>query len=293
VKPAMFQYRRPETLDETLALLNTHCDEAAVLAGGQSLMPMLNLRVAQPAILIDINQVPELDTIRRTDDGISIGARARHNDVLRSSDVAASLPLLTQAMEHVAHEAIRNRGTFGGSLALADPAAELPACTVCLGGEVVAASVRGERRIGAADFFQDVYTTALDADELIVRISFPQFDAKWRFAFDEVARRHGDFAIAGLAMALRIDNDVIVDARIACTGIEPVSRRLSDVEGCFIGSELNEPKVRARACTALCDTLSPTEGGEFPSAYRLHIASALLERLAESLSAGDHEEKRA
>jgi carbon-monoxide dehydrogenase medium subunit len=291
VKPAVFQYRRPETLDEALALLNAHCGDAAVLAGGQSLMPMLNLRVAQPAILIDINQVPELDAIRCSENGTSIGARARHNDVLQSADIAARLPLLTQAMKHVAHEAIRNRGTFGGSLALADPAAELPACTVCLGGEIVALSVRGERRIASADFFEDVYTTALEADELIVRVSFPQFDPQWRFAFDEVARRRGDFAIAGLAMAMRCEDGIVVNARVASAGIEPASRRLSEVEKCFIGSDLNEPQIRARARAALCETLSPTEGGDFPSSYRIHIAGALLERLVERLSSGDHEEK--
>jgi carbon-monoxide dehydrogenase medium subunit len=289
LKPAIFQYRRPETLAEALALLNEHHDDAAVLAGGQSLMPMLNLRVAQPAILIDINQVPELDAICCADEGVSIGGRARHNDVLRSADVANNLPLLTQAIGHVAHEAIRNRGTFGGSLALADPAAELPACTVCLGGEIVAASVRGERRIEAGDFFQDVYTTALETDELIARVAFPRFDAKWSFAFDEVARRHGDFAIVGLAMAVRHEDGLIVEARVSCAGVEPASRRLTEVENCFIGFDLQEPEIRARARAALSDTLSPTEGGEFPPAYRIHVAGELLERLTEKLSGSNLE----
>jgi len=284
VKPVVFQYRNPKTLSEALALLSEYRDDVAVLSGGQSLMPMLNLRVAQPAMLVDINLVNGLDAIRCDDDGVSIGGRTRHNDVLRSAAVAKNLPLLTQAMTHVAHEAIRNRGTLGGSLALADPAAELPACTVCLGGKIVAASVDGERRIDASDFFLDMYTTALDAHEVIVRVEFPRFDPNWRFAFDEVARRHGDFAVAGLAMAMRCEDGIVVDARIAFTGVEPMPRRLSDVEACFIGSRLDEPDNRIRARTALCDTLSPIDSGEFPPAYRVHVAGELLERLAAQLA---------
>lgn len=285
MKPARFQYARPETLAETLTLLNEH-EAAAVLAGGQSLMPMLNLRVAQPEILVDINLVPQLGEICRSDGGLSIGARARHNEVLRSPDVAACVPLLTQTLAHVAHEAIRNRGTFGGSLALADPAAELPACTVCLGGEIVVASLGGERRIAAEDFFQGVYTTALEPGELIVRIDFPLFDAEWRFAFDEVVRRHGDFAIAGLALAVRCEDDVVTQARIVFAGVEEAPRRLSAVEDCLVGSALADRGSRMRTLAALREHLSPMESREFPPEYRTHVAAGLLDRLIGRL-AGD------
>lgn len=286
MKPALFQYARPDTLVQALKLLDEHGASAAVLAGGQSLMPMLNLRVAQPEVLIDINLVPELGEIRRSGHGLSIGGRARHNDVLRSPEVHTCLPLLTQTLTHVAHEAIRNRGTFGGSLALADPAAELPACTVCLGGEIVAASVGGERRIAAGDFFRDIYTTALEANELIVRVEFPEFDANWRFSFDEVVRRHGDFAIVGLALALRCENDLVTEARIVFSGVESAPRRLEAAENCLIGSALTDRNSRTVAIEAARAHLAPVEGGEFPPAYRIHVAGALLDRLVGRLANG-------
>jgi carbon-monoxide dehydrogenase medium subunit len=279
MKPPRFEYACPQSLSEALDLLHQHKADAAVLAGGQSLMPMLNLRVARPGILIDINRIPELDTISNSGGCVSIGARARHNDVLRSPLVRSHVPLLAQALEHVAHEAIRNRGTLGGSLALADPAAELPACAVCLGAEIVAQSVRGERRVAASDCFRGLYTTAIEPDEIITRVDFPIAQPEWGFRFDEVARRHGDFAIAGLALGMRCEGAIVVDCRIVFSGVETSPRRIPELEGIFIGAELADSDRLTRAKERLTSVLEPLEGGELPPEYRLHVARELLARV--------------
>jgi aerobic carbon-monoxide dehydrogenase medium subunit len=279
VKPARFAYARPETLGEALALLTKYGSDASILAGGQSLMPMLNLRVAQPAILIDINDIPDLDTVAECNNRIVVGGRVRHNDALHSPLLAASNSLLVHALPHVAHAAIRNRGTLGGSLALADPAAELPACAVCLDAEIAAVSHRGERVISAADFFQGVYATALEPDEMITRVAFPVLDASWHVGFDEVARRSGDFAIAALALAVKVIDRRIMDCRIAFAGVESHARRLSEVERALTGALISDLHVRAAASEILTNVLEPLEEGQYPPAYRRHLARALLNRL--------------
>jgi carbon-monoxide dehydrogenase medium subunit len=279
LKPARFAYARPQTLAEALALLATHGSDAAILAGGQSLMPMLNLRMSQPAILIDINAVPDLGVIVLSDRQLVIGGRARHNDVLHSPLLAASGSLLAQALPYVAHAAIRNRGTLGGSLALADPAAELPACATCLEAKIVTVSARGERVIPASDFFQGLYTTALEQDELIHRVVFPVLDASWNVEFDEVARRRGDFAITALALAVKVDDHRIAECRIAFSGIETCSRRLPSVEAALTGSLLTDLSARAAAFDSLSHSLEPLEEGEYPGSYRRQLARVLLDRL--------------
>jgi carbon-monoxide dehydrogenase medium subunit len=285
MKPSRFEYACPETLPEALALLRRHNGDAAILAGGQSLMPMLNLRIAKPTILIDINRVPQLDAITYAGGVLSIAARARHNDVLRSPVVKKHAPLLTQALEHVAHEAIRNRGTLGGSLALADPAAELPACVVCMDATVVVLSLRGERAVPAAQFFQGLYTTALEPDEIIARVDIPTMPG-WRFGFDEAARRHGDFAIAGVAVGMRFERKTITDCRIVFSGVEASPRRLPAIESLFTRTEQGAEDVANRAKAALGENLEPLEGGEYPPAYRLHVAGELLARVARNLTSG-------
>lgn len=285
MKPPRFDYRRPQTLAEAVELLDYHAGDAAILAGGQSLMPMLNLRVAQPAVLIDINAVPELDRIGRAGDRLSIGGRACHNDVFRSADVADAAPLLTAALEYVAHEAIRNRGTLGGSLALADPAAELPACMVCLDAEIVAASVKGERRIPAGAFFQGLYTTALAPNEILARVDVPVASAGWRFGFDEVARRRGDFAMAGVALAVREESDVVTACRISLLGVEMSPRRMEAAEACLLNAPLGTSANIAAALSALRDMLDPIEGGEISPEYRIHVACELLARTIRRMAA--------
>ena len=284
MKPPRFDYVRPETLAEALALLDRHGGDASILAGGQSLMPMLNLRVAQPAVLIDINVVPELDRIALAGGRLSLGGRARHNDVLRSAEVAGAAPLLRLALEHVAHEAIRNRGTLGGSLSLADPAAEMPACMVCLGAEIVAVSVNGERRIPADQFFQGLYTTALEPNELLARVEVPVAAPHWRFAFDEVARRRGDFAMAGVALAVLEENGRVTDCRLTLLGVEMSPRRMQTVEACLLNEALGTDNAIVAAQTALRDTLEPIEGGDIPPDYRVHVAGELLARMVRRLA---------
>ena len=287
MKPPRFEYACPQSLAETLDLLDEHKSNAAVLAGGQSLVPILNLRMAKPVVVIDINRIPDLDTISSSDRHISIGARARQNDVLRSPQVRMHLPLLAQALEHVAHEAIRNRGTLGGSLALADPAAELPACAVCLDAEIIVRSNRGERKITASDFFQGIYSTALEGDEIITRIDFPIEDPLWRFRFDEIARRQGDFAVAGLAFAARYDEAKVTECRIVFAGVEEAPRRIPQLEEIFIGANVADEENIERAKAAVADVIEPLTGGELSPAYRLHVVRELLAQVVRDLAHPD------
>jgi len=276
MKPALFSYARPETLAEALSLLAEHGSDAAVLAGGQSLMPMLNLRFARPAHLIDIKRVPGLDRIAVEDGKLVIGALTRHVDVLVSALVREHAPLLGMALAHVAHAAIRNRGTFGGCLALADPAAELPACAVCLDAEIIIASAGGERRTPAREFFRGIYTTALADGEMILRVEFP-VQTGWSWDFDEVARRHGDFAMAGLALGLRREGGRIAECRIVFCGVEAAPRRIEPVEALVCAPDGSAPAMKALR-DALAAALEPIESNEYPPAYRIRLAGVLLER---------------
>ena len=199
MKAPRFAYARPASVAEALALLDKHRDDARVLAGGQSLVPMLNFRVAAPRILIDINRIAALSGIKVTKSQVRIGALTRHVELERSPEIAKHLPLIASAVPHIAHPAIRNRGTFGGSCALADPAAELPACALALGATFVVAGKKGERRVAAEDFFKGLYATALKPGELLVAAEFPLPKPADKSAFGELARRHGDYAMVGIA----------------------------------------------------------------------------------------------
>lgn len=286
MKPARFEYIRPQTLTDALNLLAQHGADASILAGGQSLMPMLNLRMSQPAILIDINAIPGIEGVDRHDGRIVVGGRTRHNDVLHSQLLVDANYLLVRAMPFVAHAAIRNRGTLGGSLALADPAAEMPVCAVCLDADIVAVSVRGERVIPASHFFEDLYSTALAPDELIHRVTYPVLHTSWRVEFDEVARRRGDYAMAALALCVRIADDHIAECRIVFGGVEACPRRMTSVENALIGSSPTDLQSRAAAIDILDQSLSPLEGGEDPPAYRRQLARALLNRLLSGICEG-------
>jgi len=284
MKPARFSYRRPSSLAEAVALLAEHNTEATILAGGQSLMPMLNLRFARPSVLIDIKRLPGLADIRLEDDAVVVGALARHVEVANAPVIRDHVPLIHSAMPHVAHAAVRNRGTFGGSLALADPAAEMPACCAALDARIALVSSAGERVVAARDFFRGVYDTAIEPGEMIAAVRIPRYAADWRWHFDEASRRHGDFAIAGVALGMRIDNGVIAECRLAFCGVETFPRRLSAVEQALTGLSTTDQTALA-AAGLLADVIEPMESAEYPPAYRVAVAAGLLRRAIAKVTA--------
>ena len=211
MKAPSFAYARPRSLAEVFALLEAHGDGAKLLAGGQSLVTLLNLRLSAPEVVIDITRVPGLSGIQSVDGHIHIGALTTHAEVGGSSEIAESLPLLAQAAPQIAHPAIRNVGTFGGSLALGDPSTEWPACCVALDAQIVIASTRGSRRIRARDFFKGLYSTDLKTDEVLTGVEIPVLGDPYRSAFLELARRRGDYAIVGIAAVAKASGDALSD----------------------------------------------------------------------------------
>src|SRR6516225_5976285 len=224
-----FDYEAPETVPEAVELLAEYQDEASVLAGGQSLIPLLALRLAHPAMLIDINGIDELSGVSATDGWVAIGAMTREYVAEESGTVADTVPLLAAALPLIGHEAIRSRGTIGGSLAHADPAAELPAVSLALDAEFVVRGQSGMRVIPAADWFEGFLTTSRRPDELLVEVRFPAAGRGTGISFQEVARRHGDFAIVGLAVSLTLSDGVIRDARLAFSGVSDVPVRAAEI----------------------------------------------------------------
>jgi CO/xanthine dehydrogenase FAD-binding subunit/aerobic-type carbon monoxide dehydrogenase small subunit (CoxS/CutS family) len=278
VKPAPFAYVRPRSRAEALEALAADPD-ARLLAGGQSLVPMLNMRLVRPSRLVDLNAVPGLDRIDETPGrGLAIGALARHTDLLASPLVRERAPLLAAAAAHVGHRAIRNRGTIGGSLAHADPAAELPAAVVALDAHLVAESPRGRRRIAAGDFFTGLLATALAPDEILVEIEVPPDpDAAWGFA--EMARRAGDFAIAGVAGVLHTDRDRrCVAARLVAFGAGDRPWRLAAAEAALVGQVATAELARAVAPIAAAGCRPPTDL-HASAAYRQHLVGVLTEQV--------------
>src|SRR5579859_3210338 len=228
-------YEAPKTVSEAVELLAEHQDEASVLAGGQSLIPLLALRLAHPAVLIDINGIDELSAVSATDGWVAIGAMTREYLAEESGAVAEAVPLLAAALPLIGHEAIRSRGTIGGSLAHADPAAELPAVARALDAEFVVRGPTGERVVPAADWFDGYLTTSRAPDELLTEIRFPAAKPGTSVSFGEVARRHGDFAIVGLATMLVLSGGVISEARLAFAGLSDVPLRAAAAEDLLIG----------------------------------------------------------
>ncbi len=275
MKPAPFAYHRPASLDETFDLLARYGDDGRILAGGQSLVPVLNMRLATPSALIDINRLPSLDQIRLTPEGLVIGALARHEAVEHSPLVAAHAPLIAAAMPHVGHHAIRTRGTFGGSLALADPAAELPACVVALDATIRTARLGGGRTIRAADFFRGIYTTALEPGELLAEVVIPPVGHGARSAFAELARRHGDYALVGLAAHAAVRDDVVDVIRLVFFGVGPTPRRATAAEAAIAAGHGAE--------AALDSDLDPPGDIHGSSALRRHLARVLLQRVRQQL----------
>jgi aerobic carbon-monoxide dehydrogenase medium subunit len=277
VKPVDFDLHRPVTLDAALALLADYGDDARVLAGGQSLVPLLNFRLARPGHVVDIGRVPGLGDLHETRDGLVVGAMVRQSRAERAPAVATRCPLLAAALPWIAHPPIRARGTICGSLAHADPAAELPAVAVALDATFAAFSTAGRREIAAADFFQGHLTTALRADELLAAVRFPAAAPGTGAAFCEASRRRGDFAMAGVAAQVTLADGVIADARICVSGVAGVPVRCAASERALLGSAADPEALRAAAGAAL-DILDPPGDLHATAGYRRHLADVLLRR---------------
>lgn len=278
MKLPQFEYRAPDSLDEALALLAEHGDEAKVMAGGQSLMPLLAMRLARPAQVIDVNHVPGLSGIDDRGDEIVFGATARERAAERSPVVAQRLPLLAEALPFIGHPAIRTRGTIGGTVAHADASAEIPCVLAALDGSVVVRSVRGDRTFAATDFFQGHFTTALDDDECVVEVRMPVADPSAGFAFGEVARRHGDYALVGVAAMLTLGTDGnIAESRIALMGVSDVPYRARAAEAQLVGAEPTAATFAAVAQAATAD-LEPASDVHGSAAFRRQLATVTVRR---------------
>jgi carbon-monoxide dehydrogenase medium subunit len=278
VKPPPFEYSAPETLEEALALLQEVGEDARPLAGGQSLIPLLSLRLARPSHLIDLANIDSLAGVEVENGSLVIGSMLRERAAERNEHVRRSAPLLALALPLIGHPAIRSRGTIGGSLAHADPAAELPAVALAVEADLVAQSAaRGERTIRAADFFTGFFSTALEPDEVLTGVRIPRLPAHTGCAFDEVARRHGDFAMVGAAAVVRVEDGRITEARVALTGVSDVPVRAADAEAVLAGS-LPTDDALSEAAEQTAKTLSPPSDLHGSSAYRRHLARVLIKR---------------
>jgi carbon-monoxide dehydrogenase medium subunit len=281
LKPPPFDYHCPDSLEEALALLAEHGDEAKVLAGGQSLVPLLAFRLARPAVLVDINRVPGLDAVGAADGVLSVGAMVREHAAERSDAVRDHVPLLGAALPLIGHPAIRTRGTIGGSVSHADPAAELPAVALATDARlVVRSAARGERTIAAADFFQGYFTTSLEADEILVEVRFPVSPGGTGVRFEEAARRQGDFAMVGVAASLRLVDDAIADARVVLIGVADIPVRSAEAEAVLTGVAPGGSAFDAAAAAAVRDLTPPTDL-HGSAAYRRSVAGSLVRRALE------------
>jgi carbon-monoxide dehydrogenase medium subunit len=281
MKASAFAYARATSVVNALELLAAHADKAKVLSGGQSLMPAMNLRLISPELIVDIGELAELRGIAVRGDVLTIGALTRHVDLLRSSEIAAHIPLLTDAIAHVAHPAIRNRGTLGGSLAHADPASELPACMVALNATIVVRGQAGERRIAARDFFTGIYETVLSAQELLIAVELPVARENSTHFFHEFSRRHGDYAIAGLAAQAAVEDDAFTDLRLVffAVGDRPVLAKAAN----RLVNVAVTPEVLSAASTALGEELDPQDDQQASANMRRHLAKVLLARCVSAL----------
>jgi aerobic carbon-monoxide dehydrogenase medium subunit len=281
MKASAFSYARATSVADALELLVVHGDRAKVLSGGQSLMPAMNLRLISPELIVDIGELAELRGIAVKGGILRIGALTRHVDLQRSPEVATHASLLTEAVAHVAHPAIRNRGTLGGSLAHADPASELPACMVALNATIVVSGPTGERRIAAGAFFKGIYETDLSAQELLVAVELPVSRNNSAHFFHEFARRHGDYAIAGLAAQAVMEGGVFTDLRLAffAVGDRPV---LASAASRLVSVPVT-PAVLSEASTALAGELDPQEDQQASASMRRHLAKVLMVRCVAAL----------
>jgi CO/xanthine dehydrogenase FAD-binding subunit len=277
VKPAPFALDTPTSVPETLELLSAHGADAKVLAGGQSLVPLLNFRLVRPTRLIDINRLSQLAYVNRSNGRLAIGALTRQRELEESSLVASEVPLLAEATRFVAHPAIRNRGTIGGSLAHNDPAAEYPLALLCLDAEVRVASVRGERTIAVRDLLLPWLSTTLEADELLLEVRVPVRDPRQGFGFQEVARRHGDFALVAVAAAVTLDSSGKVEQAALAVSAGRCAERVSDAEEALVGQAPTE-NLLGRAAAAAAAATDPVADIHADKEFRTHLVGVLVRR---------------
>ena len=277
MKPAPFAYAKAKSLDHAIELLARSDGEARLLAGGQSLIATLNMRLSAPKLLIDLNGVAGLGGITVKNGMVEIGAMTRHAEAERSADIAKHAPLIALAMPHIGHAAIRNRGTIGGSIAFADPAAELPACLLAMGGEMDIAGPQSKRTVKADDFFKGLFETALGAHEVLTAIRVPAATKDMRVGFAEFARRHGDYAMVGLAASARSNGTGLGDVRLAYFGIGAVPLRAKKAETRLTEGSIDE------AVKALAADLEPSGDVQATGATKKYLAGVLLRRVAKQL----------
>jgi CO/xanthine dehydrogenase FAD-binding subunit len=277
MKPAAFDYIAPKSLEAAVAALTAANGDGKVLAGGQSLMPLLNFRMARPAVVIDLMHIPGLSFIELRGDKVAIGAMTRHADLEFSELVAAKLPVMAAAMRHVAHLAIRNKGTIGGSLSHADPAAELPMLAVFYGATIKVQGPEGRRDIPAEDFFISALTNCLDAEEIVFEIDFPIPTSHTGWAFEEVARRFGDFALASIAVSFGVLDRQIADARVAVMGVADTPRRLREAEAALQGLQ-DSPQAAVGFAEVVCSCLTPESDIHVSAEYRKNLIGALAKK---------------
>jgi len=278
LKPAPFAYARASSVAHAVELLERHDGDAKLLAGGQSLIATLNMRLSSPALLVDINGIGGLDRIAVAGGKVEIGALVRHVAAERSAEIARHAPLIALAMPHIAHPAIRNRGTLGGSIAFADPAAELPACLVALDGEVDIEGPDGKRTVKADDFFKALFETALGPHDMLTAIRLPAATKDTRVGFAELARRHGDYAMVGLAATARAAGAGLADVRLAYFGIGATPVRAKKAEAALASGTIDD------AVKALATDLAPSGDLQASAEVKLHLAGVLLRRVAKQLA---------
>jgi carbon-monoxide dehydrogenase medium subunit len=279
MKPAPFEYHAPDSLEAALELKAQHGEEGKALAGGQSLIPAMNFRVAQPTLLIDLNNIPELRYIKKPNGSVHIGAMTLQSSAEHDPLVAKHAPLLHEAIPNIAHSQIRNRGTIGGSLAHADPASELPVIALALGARFRAQSKTAERWIEAKDFFAGLFATSLQPDEFLVEVAFPDLPAGTGYCFTEVARRHGDYAMAGLAAVLSLDaSGKIASAKLVYLNVGDGPLEAAQAEASLIGKQPDAAAFKEAARIASQNDMAPYGNVHATPEYQRHLSAVLTQR---------------
>ena len=287
MKAAAFNYQRVHSIQEALALLANHGDNAKLIAGGQSLLPSLNMRLSNPEVLIDLQGVAELKGITFEDGVVRIGAMTTHTEIQNSKIIQEQLPLLTEAVPHIAHRAIRNLGTWGGSCVLGDPAAEWPACAVALDAVMVIAGSKGQRKVAAKDFFLDLYTTALQADEILVASEFTITSAKRVHYFEELSRRHGDYAVTGLVCSLQLEQNKITQSRFVYFSVASIPLMAQGLQSVLQNqsiSDLSNQTLITQAQHSVQAEIQTLSDLTNSAEMKKHLLGVLLERAMKKLA---------